>query len=1087
MLCLVTGASYAQNSRHIKREISQLAAGNEASLLIVPEQASFINERDIAKIDNCLTVSVVSFSRLAEQLLDSLGGGMPALDDTASRMLMCVALDQVRDLLHLYKNKHRQRGFIEQLSDFAGECKNFGIAPDRLSAFSDSPKLTSSLAQKTREISIILDAYEALAQVSGLSPADGLERAAFRLSQSQSLSDTCVYVDGFDGFTEPEWAMLKAILQTGKKLTVTVCCDSLASRRASFSMSLQTAARLAALARELGIEVQTDEVPPESSRPGGIAALERELDAPSLRQPGPDSPPGVYCCLAENIRDELENTARRIAVLVRREGWRYRDIAVISNNAERYHPLLPIVFSAYEIPYFIDLPKDARFSVLTGGLLEAISLAAGEGDWVRFVKSPLLGIDAALAGAMENYCFTWSVGQNRWRLPFRNHPDGLATVLGDEEKQRLKEIESLRARLAGCVERLGKALATGSAKAVAAGVYSFLDEIKAGQNLLEFASQLAGDDQTMFLEEQSMLWEQLMELLDRFAALPEDLVLDKNLIAELFELAVAGMTVSTPPRTLDSVSIGTAQRMRPENPRGVFLLGAIEGEFPAAASFSGLFSTYERRIMWKEGLQSLISDDYFENMQRAALYRAVNSAKEMVQVSCPKRELAGGALTPSLLFEAAKSVCRPHQPEPECADVCTPATLARQLALGIDGSSEHSPVFARLAQEYSRHPKISAVLGAAENKNHNISPHISKELFKTPMHLSASRLESFYRCPFMFFARHGLGIKPPERAELGNTQAGTLLHWLLSEILEHQGIEGLKNLSDGQLKALIGENIDRFIAERVDDPGSLSVRARRGFDRQKEWVFELLRRMQEEFEQSSFLPIGFEVKIGEGAAVESPKFTTPQGARLVVHGSIDRVDVARAGGAKFVRVIDYKSSEKKFSIAHVEQGLDMQMLIYLFAACSQQGLSAKDAVAAGALYMTIFGKYHTGDRMISDESLARQKDRHYRMNGIVLDDERVVSAMSKGDSGESLNGMKRHFSASMVSPEEMQRLKAVVEKMALGMAQRVRSGDIAAIPAEVGGRLQCAFCDYSNVCGFEEGERIRVITSEVSGEVDEDE
>ncbi len=160
---------------------------------------------------------------------------------------------------------------------------------------------------------------------------------------------------------------------------------------------------------------------------------------------------GVVCRMAQNVRDELETVAASIAALVRQEGYRYRDIAVISNNPERYHAILPIVFSAYNIPYFIDLPKDARSCALSKGLLEAVALAADEGgEWLRYIKSPLLGLDAKLVGEVENYCYVWSVDEKQWLEPFVNHPDGLTDPTddgqpNDEAAQRLIPIEQCRA------------------------------------------------------------------------------------------------------------------------------------------------------------------------------------------------------------------------------------------------------------------------------------------------------------------------------------------------------------------------------------------------------------------------------------------------------------------------------------------------------------------------------------------------------------------------------------------------------------------------------------------------------------------
>ena len=48
---------------------------------------------------------------------------------------------------------------------------------------------------------------------------------------------------------------------------------------------------------------------------------------------------------------------------------------------------------------------------------------------------------------------------------------------------------------------------------------------------------------------------------------------------------------------MDSITFGTADRIRQSAPRAVFLLGAVQGEFPLIPSVNGVFSEPERRTL----------------------------------------------------------------------------------------------------------------------------------------------------------------------------------------------------------------------------------------------------------------------------------------------------------------------------------------------------------------------------------------------------------------------------------------------------------------------------------------------------------
>ena len=65
----------------------------------------------------------------------------------------------------------------------------------------------------------------------------------------------------------------------------------------------------------------------------------------------------------------------------------------------------------------------------------------------------------------------------------------------------------------------------------------------------------------------------------------------------LLKEIVSGEDVSDIPQSMDSITFGTADRIRQSAPRAVFLLGAVQGEFPLIPSVNGVFSEPERRTL----------------------------------------------------------------------------------------------------------------------------------------------------------------------------------------------------------------------------------------------------------------------------------------------------------------------------------------------------------------------------------------------------------------------------------------------------------------------------------------------------------
>ena len=69
---------------------------------------------------------------------------------------------------------------------------------------------------------------------------------------------------------------------------------------------------------------------------------------------------------------------------------------------------------------------------------------------------------------------------------------------------------------------------------------------------------------------------------------------------------------------------------------------------------------------------------------------------------------------------------------------------------------------------------------------------------------------------------------------------------------------------------------------------------------------------------------------GKDGTLPAVTISRPDG-ELRVGGKVDRVDGWIKDDKLYLRVVDYKSGKKKFDLANVRMGLDIQMLLYLFA------------------------------------------------------------------------------------------------------------------------------------------------------------
>lgn len=405
---------------------------------------------------------------------------------------------------------------------------------------------------------------------------------------------------------------------------------------------------------------------------------------------------------------------------------------------------------------------------------------------------------------------------------------------------------------------------------------------------------------------------------------------------------------------------------------------------------------------------------------------------------------------------------------------------------------KHTPEAAalrRLCEETGHAADAGRIDRARERLPHELTDAaLAKRLFGEKMRLSPTRLEQYYRCPYAYFAQNGLGVHAMQKAELSPVQTGTLVHRVLERIVSRYGGASLHTLPEQTLRDEIGRETEAYLSEVVADVGAVPKRLLAGFERVGGWLYELLRRLGEEFSRSLFEPAAFELPVREGGAVEPLHLLTADGCEVLVQGTVDRVDTATVNGRRYVRVVDYKSGGKSFRLQDVYYGLNMQMLLYLFSIWENGRGEWEDTLPAGVLYLPALGKYTLGGR--DGETAVRDLQKQYRMNGLLLRDPDVLSAMETD--GEAIFIPVKpdtEKSDALATLAELGRLRRLVEERVTGMAERLRAGEIPALPADTAND-PCRYCDFRGVCGFEAGDEKRVLLKksreEIFGEEEND-
>ncbi len=1114
MLNIIVGRSGYGKTELLFKEIEKKALEGYKCIVLTPEQVSFEYERIVALKSAELgeKVEVLNFTRLSKLCFNKFGGPKGELvSETATYMLMGLALEEIKDTLQIYSRNYHSYGFITKLNDTIKQMRRDGITPNKLSNISFSLE-DGYLKTKAFELSVIFDTYYAFMANGYFDENDATEIAAEKLSPHGRLNElfdidkTAIFIDGFSGFTAPQYKLLEALFNGAETSFITLTLDPEDYDNQVFSSTAKTLSRIKKITLRNDISISLQELK-TAYRFKSEGAEKAEMLSASYETKLEDN---VYIYPAKSGYDEVEWIASEIMRLVREEDYRFKDIVVIPRSTSRYGSFIGNIFDRYGISHYLDERKNTVSSLLVNRLLAFSSLASkslASSLIFDLLKSPLMNLPIEAVCELENYCYTWNITGKAWLTPFTNHPDGLVEGMTREDSTRLLSLERLRKDIVFYLSPLIHAESRMSGREFAGLTFDMLEKkpriavikisatkkgrfkhvcgraaknlvknsnthfikgITAEQAILSFADRNYNDltERRQFLIEESSIWDQICKALDLFSDVIGDVRLSVTKLNELLELAVASFETTTPPPTIDRVLIGTADRIRPLNPKAVFVMGAVEGEYPPPATINSLFTITESEKLWKK--QDELSDtlEDLNSREEQYCYQAISSASEKVYISYPTKHGKSSHIVPSKIYTSFEMSGATALKTEERNMAINEETIFHRIA---HLSSENKALALSLTSCVEDDIKLNILNDFKDKKATQIEDkEIAKEFFGDNLRLSPTKVDRYYGCPFSYFANDGLKVKGRSKGVITPLASGSLMHNVLERVVSKYGGAGITSAEDKELRAEIDSIIEEQIQAIDGKNKALTERNRYLLTRLGDSVFELVKHLAEEFSQSKFEPVAFEQEVNEFTDAPPLKVELLDGTEIKVVGKIDRVDIAVIDGKKYVRVVDYKSGNKKFALSDVYYGLNMQMLIYLFSIWKEGKGKYKDVFPAGVLYMPVISKYHTTER--HSENIKAKKLEHYKMNGLLLEDSEVLEAMD-ASGGIFIPGTRSKNSFAKLS--ELGVLAQKVTDQLSNMAYSLMDGKIEAVPTVGGGFNQCQYCDYKNVCGFEDGDRIR--------------
>ncbi len=1072
MLRIISGAPRSGKTRAI---LEAIRAGAEGMVYLTPEQNSHAAERALAAFcgpEINLRAEVLSFTRLAGRVFSELGGAADVIPDKGVKlMLMSLAVTSSAEALRVYGSRAMRADFLEALVSAREELAGAKIPPEKLVELGELSEGT--VADKLRDLALICSSYDAVLRSRLADPRERLERLAELIPKS-GVGRGGVFIDGFTDFTALELGVIEALLRRGGEVTVALCRDG--SDKIQFRLADMTRLRLLRLARACACPCAEEAC--DYADPGRVPALGYFCEALfDYSAPAREPAPGALEALtAGSEYAECELAAAKILRWMKADPTlRFGEIAVCARDYSRYALIAPGVFRLYGLPFYEDKPQEG----VKTGIFE-LALAAAEAvlrSWrresvFRCIKTGLAGINPDECALLENYCETWNIrSESMWRRaePWTMNPRGYAGEITERDGAALDKINELRLRVALPLGRLSDRLRkmTG-AEELAEALYDYFEALGLPKRFEDDCAALRKAGRSAEADALARLWELMTGALEQFYETLRGCKMQAEEAVRLLSLLLAQLSAGSIPTALDSVSLGELTRLRGRRVRRLIVLGADEGSLPLAARTTGVFSREERSELAELGLELESVKDEELCREFSAIYLAFSAASEGI---CVMWTASGGASSfPAKRMEKLFGISAQNGEGLRKAAACEASEPLFRLAVSNDPGPEAAA--ARAMAEEIWNGRLARTVTASETPRGALSPEAVRALYGRSISMTASRTETYSLCRYSYFLRYGLRAKKRAQSDIDAIEFGNFVHYVLENLAREAKARGGFAEISGDCAAIAEKYINEYAEKVLHGLAEKGGRAEYLFSRLKKDVLSIARDVTEELSASDFRPLDFELSFSERGG-DLPPVSVPCGdTELRLEGKVDRVDGWESSDGLYLRVADYKTGRKEFSLSDLWYGKSTQMLIYLFALCrTASARYEKKLLPAGVLYAPVRDPVVSLPRTSTDEEIAAARNKLLKRTGLILENEDVIRAMDTSPDMRHIPVTSKNdvYSGSLASPERFAGLEKFVKKLLGETGEGILSGRIEANPLVSPAENPCDWCDYRDACDFRAG------------------
>ncbi len=1091
MINFLFGDCGSGKSTYIINEIKKDCENGKKVFLIVPEQQGVISEEALAESLSSsyqLQYEVLNFTRLANKVFRKHGGlKYNYVTKSAKSLIMYRAICECREsLADCSIEPGHEKSYVNIYSQAISELKAYGTSHEELGkkieGINSSDKETSKqLKNKLNNVYVVWSSYEKILKESfSNDPLDDSIELVRKLKELREKGKNYfkgrnVYIDSFYSFTQSQLNIIKEIVLGADNVTFAFDCPAETPIGATqYAKIVESYKKIEELCRKVGTpEKKSFEDDYTHKDNPDLLHLYKNIwnfNAEKKKCGG-----NVVLAKCNDEFEECELVATKIREKIEK-GASFSDIAVIARNPSSYRGILDYTLDKYNIPHFFSAPSDLLGKPVVKMIFTALSAITSykQDDIMSYIKCGYVGLEPDVEADLEAYVYRWGLqGRKCWTGLDRDdywcaNPDGYKIEFSEEQGERLKRIIKARNCVTDKLSILEEVFKKKSTiRECAEAVYNFLE----AHNTLEKLEEEKKNSKRKLALEIVQVWKSLLSALDTLVDVCGDISVNPLTFSSLLQYAFIDADIGTIPTAVDTVLIADASTVRTKNHKHVFVIGVNEGVFPATVSDSSFFNDTEKTTLETHEIYLAEKTDTRVDDELMFFRQGISIASETIMISCLTASIDGDKRAPSIAYSRVNDLfSNVLEIVPSVELDVLSKIYTEETASGLLGQADNE-----LREAILRELKLNKAMSGFTNDKLSVDEKTVKRLIGNKLKLTQSAIEKFQNCHFSYYCSKFLKIRSNKRFYFDSSKIGDMFHAIFEITLTKLQQKGKKNVAkmsneklDKLVKKIANDYIDAICSGIVKTQKTSHL-----FERMRVNLLVIVRHLVEEFLHSDFEAKFFELSF-DGNGIDSPtpmKLELNDGTPVILHGVADRIDVYRNDKTTYVRIVDYKTGKKEFSMSKFEEGTQLQLFIYLFALCELKDCKFKETLLdgreelmpAGAYYLPLnIGKITEKKDLSSVSDDVEKADflSLVKPSGRVLDNSEIRlaqdSSVEKKFSPESKD--------SYISEDTFEEMRMEMKRIISSIGTTMLSGDASVSDDYNDFSSPCKYCEMKPFC-----------------------